>query len=200
MAITNGYTTLAQFKTYLPIKTPDTVDDALIEQCIEAASRAIDKYTNRTFYARTQTRLYNVPGWQTGFERVLYLDDDLLTVTTLTNGDGTVIAAADYLLLPYNTSPKYAVRIKPTSGLDWQASADGETLAVISVAGTWGYSASAPDDIEQVCLMVATDLYKKRSGQGEEAAQVTGAGVVIRPAGMPKAAREMLQNYVRNTV
>jgi hypothetical protein len=67
------------------IKNPDTVDDALIEQCVEAASRAIDKHTNRTFYARTQTRLYNVPGWQTGFERVLYLDDDLLTVTTLTN-------------------------------------------------------------------------------------------------------------------
>ena len=50
MAITNGYATLAQVKAALRIPADDTVDDTLLEMAIESGSRAIDGYTNRSFY------------------------------------------------------------------------------------------------------------------------------------------------------
>jgi hypothetical protein len=54
MTITNGYTTLAQFKEYLtPEAGTDTGDDALMEALIEMASRAIERHTGRVFYDTT---------------------------------------------------------------------------------------------------------------------------------------------------
>ena len=41
MAITNGYATLAELKAYLGIA--DTVDDTMLENIIESASRSIDR-------------------------------------------------------------------------------------------------------------------------------------------------------------
>jgi hypothetical protein len=49
MAITNGYITLANLKTYL--KIDDSVDDTILESIIESASRSIDRIANRRFYA-----------------------------------------------------------------------------------------------------------------------------------------------------
>ena len=41
MAITNGYVTLASMKNYLGIT--DSIDDTLLEQIVESASRSIDR-------------------------------------------------------------------------------------------------------------------------------------------------------------
>ena len=51
MAITNGYTTRNQIKAALRIGTADTIDDDLIDNCAGAASRLIDGYCNRKFWA-----------------------------------------------------------------------------------------------------------------------------------------------------
>jgi len=49
MAIVDGYATLEEVKAELRLGT--LVDDARIEQCIEAASRNVDDFTHRTFVA-----------------------------------------------------------------------------------------------------------------------------------------------------
>jgi hypothetical protein len=49
LAVTNGYCTLADVKAALRIT--DTIDDALIENSINSASRMIDQYCNRYFYS-----------------------------------------------------------------------------------------------------------------------------------------------------
>ena len=49
MAVTNGYCTLADVKAALRIT--DTIDDSLLEQSINSASRMIDQYCNRYFYS-----------------------------------------------------------------------------------------------------------------------------------------------------
>jgi len=56
MAITNGYCSLAEIKSALRIT--DSVDDSLLELSVNAASREIDGYCERVFYASSTTRIY----------------------------------------------------------------------------------------------------------------------------------------------
>jgi len=192
-----NYSDLASLKQYmtsggtpLPI---DADDDGLLTSFIETASRYIDDATDRTFYARTETHLFNATG-----SRELWMDDDLLTVTTLTNGNGDLILPADYLLLPLGTYPKYAIRLKMLSTLYWSWDSSGNTEAVISVLGTWGYSATPSRDIATLTMALAHNLYKARFGEGVEgAARVTAAGVVITPGDIPKWGQKVLERYRR---
>lgn len=193
MTISNGYSDLASFKAFKNIDSTDTTDDTVIEDIIEAVSRYIDRKTGRTFYAKSETRYFDVPEG-----RELDLRADLLTVTTLTNGDGTVIAAAYYNLEPRNSAPYYAIKIKQSSPYLWQLDTNGNMEGVISVAGTWGFSATTPDDIKELCLEIASNIYQRRSGQGADAAAtITGAGVVLSPRDVPGWARDVLEFYKR---
>ena len=141
--ITNGYATLAEAKAYLKITSVDATDDTVLESLVEHSSRLIDAETRRTFYARTETHYYDVPSGGS-----LYIDDDdLLTVTSLTNGDGVAIVAASYKLYPLNSSPKWEIRLLPSSNVYWAWSTAGDISAAITLVGTWGYAATAPADI-----------------------------------------------------
>jgi len=191
MAISNGYATLAEYKLYHSIDSADTNDDAVIEDLIEAASRFIDAQTGRTFYARTETRYFSVPNGRT-----LRFDDDLLTITTLTNGDGNTIASTEYYFLPRNVAPKYALRLKEASTTQWYPDSDSNYEYVISLAGTWGYAATRPDDINVACLEIARSAYGRRSGENMDGiAQVTAAGVVITPRDITGFAQTILRRY-----
>lgn len=193
MTITNGYTTLADFKNLKSIVSTDSVDDGVIENLIEQASRIIDTETGRTFYARTETRYYNVP-----YGRQLIVDDDLLAVTKLTNGDGTEILATDYYLMPRNVSPKYAIVLKEMSGAYWTADSSGNTEYVIPVEGSWGYSATTPADIRRACEGIVLSTYQNRYGQTVTGvATVTGAGVVITPKDIPAESWQIIRAYRR---
>jgi len=196
MAIVNGYATLAEFKAFaVPDGAADVVDDAVIEDIIEAVSRWIDGKTARTFYARAgETRYYDTPDG-----RELWLDDDLLAVTTLTNGNGSVVAAADYVLLPNNASPKYAIKLLAGTSITWERKPTYNTPErAITVLGNWGYSATAPDDIRQACLLAADNIYRRRFGENTSGiANVTAAGIVITPADIPGTVLALLRPYVR---
>lgn len=142
MATINAYTTVSDFKTYVTASgqtmATDTTDDGVIEDLLERASRYIDGQTRRHFYPSVETRLYDIPE-DVDDERMLMLDDDLLAVTTFTNGDATVIAATDYKLLPYNVMPKFAIRLKDSSDVTWETDTDGSPQACLSLLGTWGF-------------------------------------------------------------
>ena len=74
------------------------------------------------------------------YGRVLRVDaDDLLEVTSLTNGDGSAIAAANYLLYPTNVYPKEELRLKQSSGIAWMPDGDGNYEQVITLVGIFGY-------------------------------------------------------------
>ena len=197
MAITNGYATLAEFKLWADVTSTDSDDDTVIEDIIEAASRWIDDETGRTFYARTQTRYFDVP---LDGSRELKLDDDLLTITSITNGDGnTIDDSSEINTIPKNVTPYYAIKIKAGSTYYWTQDSSGNVEDVIAIAGTWGYSATAPHDIRQACLIIANNMYKKRHGEGEQGATLTPAGVVLSPAGMPVMAAKICRRYKRIT-
>lgn len=192
--ITNGYATSAQFFAFaIPNAGTSSGDDAVIEQIIESASRVIDNETRRTFYARAETRYYDVPDSDT-----LYLDDDLISISKLTNGDGTEITAGDYLTKPYNESPKYAVKIKDSSTVTFEFDSTNNGEKAISISGSWGWSSSVPKDIEVATLEIAKNVYHRRAGEGESSeTTVTAAGVIITPNDIPKSARAVIQKYQR---
>lgn len=195
MAISNGYATLSEYKAYHTVDSTDATDDGVIEDIIEAASRHIDAQSGRTFYARTETRFFSIPNG-----RELRFDDDLLTITTLTNGDDTTIAATEYNLLPRNVSPKYGLKLKESASISWYPDSDSNYEYVISIAGTWGYAATRPDDINLACLEIARVLYGRRSGESvSNIARVTAAGVVLVPQGTPAWVVDVIGRYRRRT-
>ena len=192
MAITNGYATLAEWKSWTVTGSTNADDDSVVEDCIEAASRYIDGESGRTFYARTETRYFDVPG-----SRSLRLDDDLIAITTLTNGDGTVITSG-YNLIPKNKAPYWEIRLKDSSSTLWMYDGDGNYEMVFSVAGTWGYASTAPHDIRQACLMIADSMYRRRVGESTSSTvKITAAGVVITPQDVPSIAAGIIQKYRR---
>lgn len=127
----SDYTTVTDVRaTYLG--SAQTTDDTLILAIIREVSREIDRIARRRFYPRLETRLYDTP-----VDGVLMLDDDLLELTTLTNGDSTVMASTIYRLYPLNESAKNKIVLIPGSAFVG-SNAYGD-LGAISVAGVWGY-------------------------------------------------------------
>jgi hypothetical protein len=192
VTISNGYCTLAEFKNFDRITSTDATDDGVIESIIEMASRFIDWWTGRRFYATSASRYFDAPD-----TRDLWLDEDLISVTSVTNGDGTAIASGEYQLLPLNESPKYAIRLKASSSVSWTGDSNGNTEGVVTVAGSWGYASSTPSDIKNACMLIAASVYRKRFGatEGGGKATITAGGVVLMPETMPAAAQAMLTQY-----
>lgn len=123
----------------------DTGQDVLISRYIKAASKWIDKHTRgRHFVPVQQTRSYRVADTLLINEaysshEVLQLDDDLLQVITLTNGDSssTVITASQYQLLPLNSYPKDQIETVYGQGVNWEFA---NRSSVVTVKGFWGYN------------------------------------------------------------
>ena len=192
MAITNGYCTLDEIKSYQGIGDSDS--DALLEQAVEAASRTIDDHCHRTFYQVTGARYFS-PVHPTA----IYIDDHtVITEIALdTAGDNTyatVVPTADYISTPRNhplgAYTYTGVRILPTS-----THAFARVLDYIRVTGTWGWSA-IPDVIHQAALTLAAKIYHRK----DAVFGVTGGdftGDVMRIIGIDGDVEEMLRAYVR---
>ena len=167
-------------------------DDPLLETLVEAASRAIDTYCNRRFYAATATRYYESDAVDGCY---LHLDDDLLTITTLTNGDSssTVIPNTEYWLWPRNETPYWAIRLEAGSTYAWEVDTD----YMISVLGTWGWAAAAPDNIKHACIRYAAYLYHQKDAPTFDTTVIPEAGIITVPKGIPEDVRLLLAPYVK---
>lgn len=128
-------TTLQRVKRMIHTSTDDGSDDLLIQQMISAASTMVHEYCRRSFVPYRQLRVFDADGDDLD-ARVLELDEDLLEVITITNGDGTVIASDAYILLEPNTTPYNAIALQPSSGLRWAYTTDWR--GAIQVDGIWG--------------------------------------------------------------
>jgi len=126
----NLYATLDEARRYLGLNTAQRGDDDLLLMMLGAASRLIESYAGRRFYPQRATRRYAVSD-----PLVLLLDDDLLALHSLTNGDGQPL-------------PLDAVHLHPAGMVASSLSVDrtraafvhtGDPLEAIAVEGTWGY-------------------------------------------------------------
>jgi len=162
VAITNGYCTLAELKASLAIT--DNVDDTPLEAAVTAASRMIDDYTGRFFYAdgTTQAPVYR---YYTPEDAYILPVDDFVSIAEIATDDNfnqtyqSVWTTADFLTEPVNN---------PRRG--WPYS---RILAVgsyvfpyflpqaVRVRGVWGYLA-VPSEINMATLIQASRLFVRR--------------------------------------
>jgi len=161
LAVTNGYCSLADVKAALRIT--DTIDDALIENSINAASRMIDQYCNRYFYSGSagEVRYYQA---NDGF---MCWIDDLQTITELKTAvtDPTIFdttwASGDYQLIPNNQRANGAyspyTAITATDNYLFPVWAE---MALVKVTGTFGWSA-VPQPVQFACIIQASRLFKR---------------------------------------
>ena len=190
-----SYCTLAQVKAYKTIET-DT-DDELLTALIARATARIDRHCHRTFAAALGTHYLDAVADVEG--RTLYLDDDFLTVEEVENGDGTILISTDYVLLPPNLTPKYAVKLLASSGKAWTFVTDPEQA--IRVQGSIGYSATPPEDIVQAAVRLSRWYYDQRDAPFETTG-MPETGVMTVPTALPVDIRDILDDggYVRQAV
>jgi len=190
-----AYATLEDLRGHLDIDI--TTDDYLLQEAIEDAQSYIDGQTNRHFEAETDTRYYDRSAIDRWNSRLLNLyRDDLLTVTTLTNGDssGTAIASTKYWLTPRNEGPPYhGVLLKTDIADYWEFDTD----YWVSIAGTWGYSTTAPDDIRRATLVLAAYFYRQKDAAMFETTAIVESGAIAIPQGIPATVDRVINKYKR---
>jgi hypothetical protein len=191
-----AYTTLPELRAYLNIGAADTGDDTLLGRVIDNAQSAIDTYCGWAFEAHTATRYYDPEkDVDEGDIAVLVLDEPLLTVTTLTNGDADVLLPAEYFLEPANTVPKWRIRLRASTGLYWAYTTDHEQA--ITLVGTWGHSVTPPADVQQACLRWAGYMYRQRDAQVWDVTAQPNMGILTIPQGVPKDVERLLIHHRR---
>jgi hypothetical protein len=206
MAVVNGYATLAEAKSFLSIS--DSVDDTLLENMIEAASRSIDRIANRRFYldSTASARQYRVSS-----PVILYTDDigttTGLIVQTDDDGDGTfettLTLNTDYIMDPLTAlslgRPFTQITVVSTTntfpifpGLFQNGLRPG-----VQVTAKFGWP-SVPDDINQACLILTADLYKRKDSPGG----ILGLGDLgaIRMSPLGRDVTQIVRAYRKETL
>jgi hypothetical protein len=156
----NPYATLDEVKARLGV-TGATLD-AHVELAIESASRWIEQFCGRRFYAVQEARTY------TAANIYLVFTDDLAEITTLKtddDGDGvheTTWAVTDYALLPENAPASGW----PYSMIEARTRIFPAGRGVVQVTGKFGFTAStdsleAPAPIRSACLLAAIRIFKR---------------------------------------
>lgn len=127
------YISLAAFRADKNIQKD--VDDSKIKRYIRQASALWDLWTGRQFVPVSATKKV---GRQAVMGLQLLLVDDLLELSSLTNGDDTTIEADSYKLRPDNSYPKNMVELTERSGLAWTFPYREDRVLM---TGLWGYCA-----------------------------------------------------------
>ena len=206
---TNGYCSLIQLKNHIQSGGEETSltpeDDLNLIAAIDAVSRAIDyRFDNSTFYARTETRYYTP-----SFGDILFLPDDLLSITTLkTDDDGDSVyentwTTTDYWLEPANAllgpvvEPYRQIRINDNQG--------NYTFPVgvrrsVEIVGSWGFSTAAnrPPQITQACLLWSHRVWKRKTAVfGIAGAAALGITTVVAQVGRDSDIQDLLNSVSR---
>ena len=192
------YATLAQVRQYANYRVDDTDDDTEIGDLITRVSRRFDTITGRTFAPDADsTKYFRYEDHVKGYD--LWLgdeDDQLLSVTTLTNADGNTIASSEYFLLPRNGSRYHTVRLKEASTYSWEDDTDG----YISIAGRWGWSSTVPDDLRLACIEAVVYILKGRKNIADyERPRISQDGTMLLPKSLPQRVWDTLTYYKKRS-
>lgn len=159
------YVTTSDLKSFLRIQDSD--DDAQLALVIAAASRAIDRETNRQFgLVDAPEARYYTPTWDTTTRRFVVEIDDVVVVTgvSVAVDDGssytwsTTVTGYDFV--PRNAlvkgRPYTQLIVRPTSAQPIMGVDDG-----IKITARWGWS-SVPTTIAEACLLQSSRLMARR--------------------------------------
>lgn len=196
MALTNAYTTLALLKTSLAIT--DSTKDTTLEAAISSASRAIDGFTGRFFYADGTVSVPVVRYFTPKSETLVFTDDfTSLTEVAIDNALArtwsTVWATSDYMVEPIN-NPRQG---KPYDRIIAVGRYIFPTAYPQSVrmTGIWGFT-TVPDVVAQACLIQASRIYNRALSPFGIAGS-PDLGVVRLSARLDPDVQVLLAPYVR---
>lgn len=190
-----SYITLAQVRAYLKLGAAETADDAFLTDLAARAQSLIDAHCQRTFEASADVTHYldaraDVDG------PTLWLRAEFCQLTSVTNGDGSVVTPSQYVTEPRNTMPYYALRLKAATGLVWTYDTSPENA--LAVVGRRAFALTAPDVVAQACLRLTAWLYRQKDTSADvDRPLLTDAGVTILPMALPKDVQQMLLPYRR---
>jgi hypothetical protein len=187
------YAGTTELIAYLGITNPDK---GMLLSCLESAQAAINTYTRRTFEATTGTLYYHQYDTRINGQ-VLYLDREMLSVTTLVNGNGQTVTpgaawSSQYFLEPRNEGPPYTM-IRLGFNTPWIWSVDQPII----ISGTIGYSVTAPDDIVQATKRLAGYMYRLRDAPTYDVSASPDTGVITVNKGFPADVEFLLKPYRR---
>ena len=195
MAITNGYCTLAEVKAAL--RLTDNVDDTLLENAIESASRRIDGYTGRFFYKMNQTAITMYPY----NEYMLFFPADVssssITIKIDTTADGTyattLVQGVDYILEPTDAvlQSRPYLNARMVGGATFPLFVT-PSFPTVQVTAQWGWN-TVPDDVNQACVLLAMRQFARLNA----ALGVVGfADMAITVRAVDPDVRDLLNQYV----
>ena len=190
------------YQQSIPVSTSD--DTLLTRLCTAAEAITVAK-CNRNFEADADTtRQFDAPSALFGQEvdtRDFYdltFDHDLCQITTITNGDGTLVTAGQYVTQPNNYTPWYGIHLKINAGIVWTFTDTPENA--ISIVGRWAYSVTPPDAIVQANVRLTAWLYRQKDTSKDNSADrpiMSPSGVVIMPSNLPNDYLALINNFIR---
>ena len=190
-----AYTTWSDVKAYLgTTATTQSSDYSLISDLRIRAQKVIDIYTGREFDGSATTRYFTVGEDTDG--RELYLDKDLCKITKIkSNCDGTTVTinSTEYITLPRNETPYYMIRLLSSTTNSWDYTDDPENG--IQIKGSWYYSTSIPEDIQQAAVRLTAYYYRQKDANVFDVTAIPEAGVIEIPQGIPRDVKMILDPY-----
>jgi hypothetical protein len=110
----------------------------------QATSRIDLELSEIAFLPESSTHYFDAHNMEDGGDVDVWdlkLDAPLISVNTITNGDGNALTTEQYTLLPVGDGPYTAVRLKANSGAFWHYNTTtGDYRNAIMVAGVWSGS------------------------------------------------------------
>lgn len=154
MAILPWYATREDVASALDVKLTAYQGPA-IDAALEHASRDISGLTHRSFYPVIATKYYDFPNRQHAGVGRIWLDRDLISVTSFTSG-GVTVPPANYFLEPVNTGPPYS-RIEINRGSASALTSNNSTpQRSLAITGLWGYGADEASAGTAAAAIVST--------------------------------------------
>lgn len=201
MAITNGYSTLVNYKLWFRDADAGTADDTVLEYLIESISRLIDDMTGTRFFSTNEARYYDP---NDNYE--LYVDDFTAITTIKTDEDGDETyeytwASDDFHEMPHNAAldgePYRFIKVATYGTYTFPK---GVTKSV-EVTADFGYSTATPKGIEEACLMGSHRIMARhKTPLGTSASATFGQlSTEIKSLGRDPDFRDMLFRYTKRS-
>lgn len=126
--------TLNEVRRHRRLAVSETDDDALLKDFIINASAEFCAAVRRTPMVYFAEHRFDYSKENVKNSRLLMVDEDLLAIATIDNGDGSAVLAANTLTKPANGYPRYGVILTVDA---WARGTIAEQC--IGVEGWWGY-------------------------------------------------------------
>lgn len=182
-----AYITVSGLRNYLQITSSG--DDAILATFCEMAQDEIERYTKRVFEAPADTTRWFTPlDNQHGGDLLrdgytLCFDTDLVSITTIVNGDGATLPSGTYIALPLNLPQKESVKIKNNVQYFWTYA--DEPVGAVAITGRWAWSITPPPAVVLAAYMLAHYFYDRKNDSSSNRDVLSSDGVVIAAAKIP---------------